>query len=72
MRGLDTPVYRVPSLWKAGSRGQYLHDGRVASLEELLDPDRLDHVPGHAFGTDLRESARDDLIEFVRSIGQPD
>lgn len=68
-RGLTPAVYRVPSLWKVGTRGQFLHDGRVGSIDALLDPARLEHVPGHPFGTHLSESDREALAEFVRRIG---
>ncbi len=69
-RGLDPGVYRVPSLWGAGSRGQFLHHGQVSSLEELLDPRRLESEPGHTFGTNLGAEDRASLIEFVRQIGR--
>jgi mono/diheme cytochrome c family protein len=64
-----TGFYRVPSLWRVGERSQLLHDGRVESLESLLDRDRLDEVPGHAFGTDLDTADRAALLAFVRTIG---
>src|SRR5207302_3682092 len=43
-----TGYYKVPSLKGVWYRGHYLHDGSVASLEEMFDPDRLNetHVPG--------------------------
>lgn len=36
-----TGYYKVPSLKGVWYRGHYLHDGSVASLEEMFDPDRL-------------------------------
>src|SRR5581483_6940398 len=43
-----TGYYKVPSLKGLWYRGHYLHDGSVASLEEMFDPGRLSqtHVPG--------------------------
>ncbi len=43
-----TGLYKVPSLRGVWYRGHYLHDGSVASLEEMFDSDRLrpSHVPG--------------------------
>ena len=43
-----TGYYKVPSLKGVWYRGHYLHDGAVASLEEMFDPDRLkeSHEPG--------------------------
>lgn len=35
-----TGYYKVPSLKGLWYRGHYLHDGAVASLEEMFDPDR--------------------------------
>jgi mono/diheme cytochrome c family protein len=64
-----TGLWRVPTLWGAGTRTQLLHTGEVHGLDELLDPGRLDRVPGHAFGTHLPDDDRAILIEFVRSIG---
>jgi cytochrome c peroxidase len=43
-----TGYYKIPSLKGVWYRGHYLHDGSVASLEEMFDADRLrdSHVPG--------------------------
>jgi hypothetical protein len=79
-----TGYYKVPSLKGVWYRGHYLHDGTVASLEEMFDPDRLKetHVPGgwrpngsqthaiqgHEFGLHLEPSERDQLIAFLRTL----
>jgi hypothetical protein len=68
-RGLAEPVYRVPSLWKVGTRGQFLHHGKVGSLREMFDPARLDDIPGHTFGTELPPGQRDELVDYLRTIG---
>ena len=79
-----TGYYKVPSLRGVWYRPRLLHDGAVASLEEMFDPDRLNesHVPGgwipfgqkthairgHQFGLDLTPSERAQLIAFLRTL----
>ncbi len=79
-----TGYYKIPSLKGIWYRGHYLHDGSVASLEEMFDPDRLrdSHVPGgysppgvqrraikgHEFGLKLSGVERDQLIAFLRTL----
>jgi hypothetical protein len=79
-----TGYYKVPSLKGVWYRGHYLHDGSVASLEEMFDPDRLNetHVPGgwtprgsqthaisgHEFGVHLKVDEREQLIAFLRTL----
>jgi hypothetical protein len=79
-----TGYYKVPSLKGVWYRGHYLHDGSVASLEEMFDPDRLrnTHAPGgwtpvgaktyaiqgHKFGLKLNSMEREQLIAFRRTL----
>ncbi len=79
-----TGYYKVPSLKGLWYRGHYLHDGSVATLEELFDPDRVKETPqpggwrlpgtstraikGHVFGLDLEPSEREQLIAFLRTL----
>ena len=79
-----TGFYKVPSLKGVWYRGRYLHDGSVASLEEMFDPDRLKdtHIPGgftppdkpqraikgHEFGLKLDVEERKQLIAFLRTL----
>jgi hypothetical protein len=79
-----TGYYKVPSLKGVWYRGHYLHDGSVASLEEMFDPDRLkpSHVPGgwmpagaksnaiqgHEFGLKLQIKEREELVAFLRTL----
>src|SRR5262249_98666 len=79
-----TGYYKVPSLKGVWYRGHYLHDGSVASLEEMFDPDRLrdTHKPGgwsppgaqsraikgHRFGLDLSGAEREALIAFLKTL----
>jgi mono/diheme cytochrome c family protein len=66
MRG--TGQYRIPSLHQVGSRSQFLHRGRIKSLEALFSEDRLEETPGHTYGTNLDPSDREALIEFLKSL----
>jgi len=79
-----TGYYKVPSLKGVWYRGHYLHDGSVASLEEMFDPDRLKptHIPGgwmpvgakshaiqgHEFGVKLERGEREQLIAFLKTL----
>lgn len=79
-----TGLYKVPSLRGVWYRGRYLHDGSVASLEEMFDADRLqtDHVPGgwkgpgvtqraipgHVFGLKLAPEEKTALLAFLRTL----
>jgi hypothetical protein len=79
-----TGYYKVPSLKGVWYRGHDLHDGSVASLEEMFDPGRLEdtHVPGgwrplgspthaiqgHEFGLRLPTEEREQLIAFLRTL----
>jgi hypothetical protein len=79
-----TGYYKVPSLKGLWYRGRYLHDGSVATLEEMFNPARLnaDHVPGgfrplgsptraipgHEFGLNLSPEQRQQLIAFLKTL----
>jgi mono/diheme cytochrome c family protein len=79
-----TGYYKVPSLKGLWYRGHYLHDGSVASLEEMFNPGRLQdsHLPGgwtppgtkaraikgHEFGLKLDPTEREQLIAFLRTL----
>ena len=83
------PIARLngagPVIWVVACyRGHYLHDGSVASLEDIFDPDRLrdSHVPGgdsppgvqnraikgHEFGLKLSNADRTALIAFLKTL----
>jgi hypothetical protein len=79
-----TGYCKVPSLKGVWYWGHYLHDGSVASLEEMFDPDRLreQHEPGgwsppdtktraikgHEFGSKLKPEEREQVIAFLRTL----
>ena len=61
-----TGYYRIPSLRGVGGAAPYLHDGSVATLEALFDPER--EAPGHAFGLELSDDDRAALLVFLRGL----
>jgi cytochrome c peroxidase len=79
-----TGFYKIPSLRGVWYRPALLHDGSVASLEEMFDPGRLkpDHepggytepgvtkraIPGHPFGLGLSADDKSALLAFLRSL----
>jgi len=79
-----TGFYKIPSLRGVWYRALLLHDGSVASLEEMFNPDRLrsDHqpggwkgpgvtrraIPGHPFGLGLSAEDKAALLAFLRSL----
>ena len=79
-----TGYYKVPSLRGVWYRPSFLHDGSLATLEDLFDPARLGEdyvptgyrgpfgtrrsVPGHPFGLERTAAERADLIAFLRSL----
>ncbi len=78
-RGRGTGGYRVPPLLAVGDGAPYLHDGSVASLEELLSPERLEAdyvggllgegpIMGHRPGTKLASADRQALLAFLRTL----
>jgi hypothetical protein len=56
--------FQVPSLLGAVSRAPYLHDGRAATLDAVLD---ADGPAVHAVAARLTPDARRDLLAFLRS-----
>ncbi len=74
-----TGRYRPAPLVRVAEAAPYLHDGTVATLDDLLDPARLHDdfthgvrgvgaVPGHAFGTRLPPHDRDALVAWLRTL----
>jgi hypothetical protein len=76
-----TGFYKVPSLRGVWMRSVFGHEGQAASLEEWLDPTRLnaDYVPkgfhlapgpiqGHEFGIRLPAADRRALIAFLKTL----
>ncbi len=61
-----TGLYRPSPLLAVGEAAPYLHDGTVATLEELLGPERTG--PGHRYGSALSKSQRDAMIAFLNTL----
>ena len=77
--GRGTGAYRVPALLGVRDGAPYLHDGTIASLDELLSSARLapDYrggargpgpVPGHRYGLELADAERADLLGFLAGL----
>ncbi len=63
--GSPFKLWNPPSLHGVAERGPFLHDGRAATLDEVL---RADHSPETLGGATLSPAERADLIEFLRSL----
>ncbi len=79
-----TGYYKVPGLIGVWNRQALLHDGSIRSLEELLDPARLEDgyqrkgfrpawiesgpVIGHPFGLELSQEDKNALIAYLKKI----
>jgi len=79
-----TGYYKVPSLRGVWFQSVFFHNGSLTSLEEVLDPKRLqtDYVPtgykpphlktmavkGHSFGFDLSEADKKALVAFMKTL----
>ena len=65
--------YKIPSLLRISRSAPYLHDGSVATLEQMLDltaPSRLlrPETAGHRFGLTLLPRDRRALLAFLRTL----
>lgn len=67
-RARGTGLYRPAPLVRVADAGPYFHDGTVATLEQLLDADRLAQIPGHAFGTERSAEQRAALLAYLRTL----
>ncbi|MDC6352711.1 hypothetical protein PP178_14210 [Zeaxanthinibacter sp. PT1] len=79
-----TGFYKVPSLRGAWMREAFFHNGNLASLEDVLDPKRLEpgYVPtgfkpatvetmavkGHPFGMEITAEEKEALLAYLRSL----
>lgn len=61
----SSPGYKVPSLLALGRTAPYLHDGSIATLEDLFNPRR---GGGHRFGLQLGSQDRQGLLAFLRGL----
>jgi len=63
-----TGYYKSPSLKGLWYRGALEHSGNIATLEEWLDPSRLQYSKGHEYGFKLNSADRFALIAFLRTL----
>jgi len=63
--GSPYKLWNPPSLRGLWDRGPYLHDGRAATLSDLLDKH---HPPEKLGGEELNKEELNDLIEFLRAL----
>jgi mono/diheme cytochrome c family protein len=74
-----TGNYRPPALVRVSAAAPYFHDGSVATLEDVLAPERLEPsfsggflgpgaVRGHAFGTERPAADRTALVAYMRTL----
>lgn len=63
--GSPFPLWNPPTLVGVWDRGPFLHDGRAATLDELL---QRPHSPEKVGGAKLTDEERRDLIEFLKSL----
>jgi hypothetical protein len=63
-----TGYYKVPSLRGVWYREYFGHDGASKTLEDWLDPARLQTVKGHEFGLKLSQRDRNALIAFLKTL----
>ena len=79
-----TGLYKIPSLRGVWYRPRLLHDGSLASLEEMFDRSRLSAayiskgwnppgtrtraIGGHVFGLELNADEKAALLAFLRSL----
>ncbi len=66
MADRTTGTYRVPSLRGVGDRSPLFASGQVASVDEVMDPQRK--AAGHRYGLDLPATDRGDLVAFLKSL----
>jgi len=72
-RRADRGRFRAPTLRNIAATGPYMHDGRFATLEVVIDHYARGGIPGPArsallTGFTLTGEERCDLVEFLRSL----
>jgi cytochrome c peroxidase len=75
---MDKGAYKAPSLRNIGLTGPYMHDGRFATLDEVIDfyshhvqlSDQIDPLMHHVLrgGVQLTPSEKEDLKAFIRTL----
>lgn len=67
-----TGYYKVPSLRNVWMQQAFLHNGNIATLEDLFNPARItrtsNRIKGHPFGLTLTDADKRALITFLKSL----
>lgn len=63
-REQDLHVFKVPTLHSVANTGPWFHDGSVTSLQQAVD-----QMARHQSGRYLRNNDIDDIVSFLRSLG---
>lgn len=63
-REQDRHVFKVPTLHNVATTGPWLHDGSVTSLQQAVDG-----MARHELGRYLENEDIDDIVAFLRSLG---
>ncbi len=79
---MDKGAYKAPTLRNIAKSGPYMHDGRFATLEEVIDfyshhvllTDQVDPLMHHAIrgGVQLTPNEKTDLLAFIRTLQDDD
>jgi cytochrome c peroxidase len=79
-RPQDLGRFRVPTLRNIALTAPYMHDGRFATLEEVIDhyvaggkhPDAIGTIDSQIRPLDLSASEKSDLVEFLKNLTDPE
>ncbi len=63
-REQDRHVFKVPTLHNVANTGPWYHDGRIASLQQAVD-----QMARHQSGRYLENNDIDDIVAFLRTMG---
>ncbi|MCP4447641.1 MAG: c-type cytochrome [Myxococcales bacterium] len=61
-----TGLYRPTPLLRVADAAPYFHDGSIATLAEILDPERSQ--AGHRYGVDLPPADRAAIVAFMETL----
>jgi len=64
--------WMTPPLWGVRDSAPYLHDGRAATLEEAILAHGGEALKSRRHFERLRDNAREDLVTFLKTLGQPE
>lgn len=78
----DRGKFKVPTLRNIAQTAPYMHDGRFATLEEVVDfysgavrqdsPNLDEHMPDFGSGLNLNQKEKADLVAFLKALSDTD